>query len=83
MKHLTPSLESSSEREIPCWISQQLDSGGIQSEPGMRTKSGIASGIAALVRAVTSRRRRMRSSRLPEYGAGRLFVAAVREAWSK
>ena len=39
---------------------------GIQSFPGIRTRRGMDSGMAARVRAVSSRRRRMRFSKEPE-----------------
>lgn len=64
-------------------ISQQLDSGGIQSEPGIRTRRGIVEGIASRTRVVISRRRRMRFSRGPEYGSGRVLVAAERVEWRR
>ena len=74
----TPRSASARESVTHCSTSHASDDGGIQSEPGMRTNRGIVSGIAARVKAVSSRRRRMRFSRGPEYGAGRLFVAAER-----
>jgi hypothetical protein len=42
----------------------------------MRTRRGMVEGIAARMIVVISSRRRMRFLREPEYGAGRLLVAA-------
>jgi hypothetical protein len=48
--------------------------------PGIRTRRGILEGIMERVEVVSSRRRRILFSREPEYGEGRVLVAAERVA---
>lgn len=62
----TPRSESARERVTHWSTSQASEEEGIQSEPGMRTKRGMVEGMVARVRAVSSRRRRIRFERDPE-----------------